>query len=84
MSMGIGKRYWVHLIKSFTGDIIECAEYMVQNPPRNKHQWYELHPIVDVDIDNKMACERYMCHLVEGTKETKIPKRRNENGKTSM
>ena len=67
MSMGIGKRYWVHVITHHSGDLKSCIKYMSEHPPRNKHQWYELRPLVDIN-GKIITCETYACDLVEGTK----------------
>lgn len=68
MAMGIGKRYWVQMLSHFTGTIKECAEYMIQNPPHNKYQWFELRPIIEFDLNKKVWVEKYTCDLVKGTK----------------
>ena len=62
MSMGLGHRYWVRMIRHFTGTLEEVIKYMKDNPPRSDKEWYELSPIVNI---KQGTCNEYMCDLVE-------------------
>ena len=66
MSMGLGHRYWVHLIKYHYGDLESCIEFMKTNKPISSYQWFELVPQVNV---KKAQCIEYQCNLVEMDKE---------------
>ena len=68
MSMGLGKRYFVHVIKYFYGSLEECLKYMNENKPANKRQWYELRPDVHIRKYSQTYCENYQCSLVEEAK----------------
>ena len=68
MSLGLGHRYWVHVIKYVYGTLEECMNYMKDNPPENKYQWYELRPEVKVVKGGGSYCEEYQCSLVEEAK----------------
>ena len=48
MGMGLGKQYWVHILKYFCGNLADCIKFMQDNPPQNEYEWYELNPIVHV------------------------------------
>ncbi len=65
MSLGLGKKYWVHMIKHFYGTLEECINYMNQNKPRNNKQWYELRPDVNV---KEGTTDNYSLDLVEISK----------------
>ena len=67
MSIGLGKRYWVHVIRHHFGKLEDCLKYMNEHKPRNIYQWYELRPYVRVR-DEGTYCEEYMCDLVEEAK----------------
>ena len=62
MSMGIGHKYWVHLILYKSGTLDECIEYMKKNPPKYKTHFYELRPLPDLKT---RQCEKYEACLVE-------------------
>ena len=65
MSLGLGKKYWVHVLKHFSGNLDECLEFMSKNKPINNKQWYELRPYVNVKKDDDSTCDEYGCDLVE-------------------
>ena len=67
MSLGLGKRYWVHVIKHFYGTLEECLKYMNENKSANIYQWYELRPDVHVRKSGSY-CDNYSCNLVEEAK----------------
>ena len=67
MSLGLGHRYWVHVIEYFYGTLEECLKYMSEHKPANRNQWYELRPDVHVRRYGSY-CENYSCNLVEEAK----------------
>ena len=67
MSIGLGKRYWVRMIKYHCGDIDSCIEFMKANKPEDNHQWFELFPCPKVKKGNT-TCDTYQCSLVEESK----------------
>lgn len=62
MAIGLGKKYWIHVIKHFYGTLEQCIQFMNQNKPKNNKEWYELRPIPNV---KERTCEEYQCDLVE-------------------
>ena len=68
MGMGLGKQYWVHILKYFCGNLADCIKFMQDNPPQNEYEWYELNPIVHVKTS---SCTEYQCQLVEDEKRMK-------------
>ena len=68
MSIGLGHKYWVHLIKHFYGDLQACIKYMQDNPPKDDAQWYELRPNPTIKKGLTIRCNEYSCDLVEGDK----------------
>ena len=67
MAIGLGKRYWVRLVKSHFGDIDSCIEFMKDTKPYDNHQWVELRPVPTVKKGNT-TCDQYHCSLVEESK----------------
>lgn len=61
MSMGLGHKYWVQIIKYTSGTLDHCLKYMNENKPGSKYQFYELKPIPDLKNNQ---CDDYMCTLV--------------------
>lgn len=64
MSLGLGHKYWVHILKHFYGTLEECIKHMQENKPSNKYQWYELRPDVIIKKEGSYN-EYYFCDLVE-------------------
>lgn len=67
MAIGLGKEYWVHVIKVCFGDLDKCIKFMQDNKPDNELSWFELRPIVKVKKGNTKL-EEYQCSLVEESK----------------
>lgn len=68
MSIGLGKRYWVHMIKHHCGNLESCIKFMQENAPKNNTSWFELRALVKVKQGKPTTCEEYMCDLVEEMK----------------
>ena len=68
MSMGLGKRYFVHIIENFFGNIEGCIEFMNKHKPEDNKHWFELRPIVSVKKGEDTVIVEYQCSLVEETK----------------
>ena len=48
MSIGLGKRYWVRMLKYHFGDLDSCLQFMNENKPKNEKEWFELRPLPKV------------------------------------
>lgn len=71
MSLGLGHKYWVRVIKHFIGTMEECIKFMQDNAPSSSLEWFELHPDVNINKGKRITCDRYRCDLVEdGSSET--------------
>ena len=68
MSMGLGHKYWVHVIDVKFGTLEECIQYMQEHKLNTNRKWYELTPIPNLKIG---TCEEYRCCLVELDKYSK-------------
>ena len=68
MSMGLGKQYWVHMIRHHHGDLESCIKYMQEHKPSSNTQWYELRPIPKIKKGQEITCDEYSCDLVEQAK----------------
>ena len=64
MSLGIGHKYWVRVIRHHYGDLKSCIEYMNKFPPENDNYWYELHPNPKIKKGTRVTCCEYSCDLV--------------------
>lgn len=65
MAIGLGKQYWVHVIKVHFGDLESCIEFMKNNEPKTNLKWFELRPLVSVKKGKAVTCNEYNCSLVE-------------------
>ena len=65
MSMGIGKRYFVHVIKNCFGTLDECMAFMESLKPLDKEHWFELRPIVTIFKGKVTEIKEYQCMLLE-------------------
>lgn len=68
MSLGLGHRYWVHLIKYHYGDLESCIKFMQENKPSNNTSWFELRPNPNIEKGKVATCDEYSCDLVEEAK----------------
>ena len=68
MSIGLGKRYFVHVVKYEYGDLEKVTQWMKDNAPENNLRWFELHPIVKVEKGKKVTLKEYQVMLVEDDK----------------
>lgn len=68
MSLGLGHRYWVHLIKHHYGDLESCIKFMQENKPSSEESWFELRPNPTIIKGEAITCTEYSCDLVEGVK----------------
>lgn len=64
MGMGIGHKYLVQQLSYFYGDLQSCLEFMKNNPPKFKTQWYELRPDVKIRKGKPITCDTYFCLLL--------------------
>ena len=65
MALGLGHKYWVHVIKHFTGTLNECYKFMHENQPYNNWSWFELRGVVKVVKGVAHFTGEYQCDLVE-------------------
>lgn len=68
MSLGLGHRYWVHMIKHHYGNLESCIRFMQENNPSSNKQWFELRPNPNVKKGSEITCDEYSCDLVEEAK----------------
>ena len=68
MSMGVGKRYWVHMIKHHCENLESVIKFMQENAPTSNLQWFELRALVNVKQGQITTCDEYQCDLVEEAK----------------
>lgn len=64
MAIGLGKRYWVRVIKHHSGDLRSCQKFMADNEPKDALTWFELRPLVNVKANKRVTCFEYACDLV--------------------
>lgn len=67
MSMGIGKQYWVQIIKFAVGDLDEVIKFIEENRPADEREWIDLQPGVHGDG----VCAEYCVSLVKMSKPQK-------------
>lgn len=65
MAIGLGKRYFVQVIKVCFGDIDTCMKFMEENKPSNNKSWFELRPIVKIKKNKQIVLDEYQCSLVK-------------------
>lgn len=71
MSMGIGKQYWVEILKFTIGDLDKVAKFIEENRPANEKEWIDLQPGVHGDG----VCTEYCVSLVKMSKPQKKEKK---------
>lgn len=64
MSIGLGKRYWVRMLKYHFGDLDSCLQFMNENKPKNEKEWFELRPLPKVIKGKAVSCKEYQVSLV--------------------
>ena len=65
MGMGIGKQYFVHVIKCDFGDLEAVIQFMKDNAPKSNTSWFEVRPIVHFDKNKNATLTEYEVSLVE-------------------
>lgn len=61
MAIGLGKRYWVRVLKFKSGTLEECINFINKNKPKDNKEWVELEPIPNLKNN---TCKEYKCSLV--------------------
>ena len=71
MALGLGHKYWVHVIRWMHGTLEECIAFMHKYKPKNSKSWFELRPDPKIVKNQLTTCDYYTVTLVEDDKACK-------------